>query len=151
MRTARGGNRAHNAHPHGRGSMIGATAMLVVAWLASTSSGGDITGTVVAIVLAVGAVIVGLQKLGWLPAGSVAKAEHERAERAEEALRAAVSENTLLMSRVRELEARTNLEPLIEAQQQTADAIRQMASAVSNNSQVVRDLASSLRSTNTDQ
>lgn len=141
MRTARGGNRAHNAHPHGRGSMIGATAMLVVAWLASTSSGGDITGTVVAIVLAVGAVVVGLQKLGWLPAGSVAKAEHERAERAEEALRAAVSENTTLMSRLRELEARTNLEPLIEAQRDsaatTAAALEQMAAAVSNHTSVV--------------
>lgn len=143
MRTARGGNRARHAHPREQGSMIGAAGLLLLAFFVNAANGdaGSISGVVVTLVLVVGAVIVGLQKLGWLPAGSVAKAEHERAERAEQALTAALAENTLLQSRVRDLETRTNLDPLIDSQKQMAEAIRHMSTVIADHSAVVREIS----------
>lgn len=151
MRTARGGNRARHAHPPGQGSMIGAAGLLLVSFIVSAASGGDAGswgGFVVTVVLVVGAVIVGLQKLGWLPAGSVAKAEHERAERAEQALNASLAREQLLESRVRDLEARTDLTPLIDTKREMAEAIRQMAAVISDNNTVVRELVRANRTPN---
>jgi len=144
MRGTRGGNRAHHVHPPGNGSMIVSAVGLVGAYVlaaASSPEAGNITGVIVAVVVGIGAVVMGLQKIGLISTGSVAKAAQERAAAAERELEAKTNEVTLLAIRVRELEGRTDLDPLIESQKQLAEGIRHMAAAVANNTEVVRELS----------
>jgi hypothetical protein len=141
MRDARGGNRVRHVHPHTRDPMTGAMVMLVAAWAAAAVDSDSITGPVIAIFLVLGAAVVIAQKFGWLPSGSVAKAAQERAELSQRELDVAIQENNLLRAQVRDLEQRTNLQPLLDGQGRTAEAIKEMADALRDQSTAIRELA----------
>jgi len=141
MQNARGGNRARHVQPPGNHNMIAGFAMMAGAWVTAAAAGEGFTGTVIAGILVLAGVVVIAQKFGWLPSGSVAKAAQERAELSQRELDVAVQENALLRAQVRDLEARTNLQPLLDGQGRTAEAIREMADALRDQSLAIRELA----------
>lgn len=141
MRNARGGNRARHDESQHKNHMIGAIAMLIGAWIAAAVSNDSITGPVIAIFLVIAAAVIVAQKFGWLPSGSLAKAAQERADFAQRELDLAVQENHLLQARIRDLETRTDLQPLLEGQQRNAEAIREMTAATREQTLAIRELA----------
>lgn len=140
MREARGGNRVRHVHPPGHDqAVIGGLVIAAGAWLiASTDS---LPGPVLSILAVIAAAVWIAQRFGWLPAGSVAKAAQERAELAQRELEVVLQEKHILEHRVKELEQRTDLQPLLDAQNKTVTELREVAEAMRDNSTAIRELA----------
>ncbi len=125
MRNARGGNRVRHAQPPGHDhTVIGAFVIAAGAWLIATTD--SLPGPVLSILAVIAAAVWIAQRFGWLPAGTVAKAAQERAELAQRELEVVMQEKHILEHRVKELEQRTDLQPLLDAQGSTV-AIRELA------------------------